>query len=91
MKKSELIEAVHDKAGEGLSRKTTAEVIDATFKKIQDSIVGDDRFFMPGFGTFAKKHREARTGLNPRTKQPLEIPSSNTVGFKVAAGLKNNL
>ena len=91
MKKSELIEAVHDASGEGLSRKVTAEVIDATFKKITESIVSDDRFFMPGFGTFTKKHRAARTGLNPRTKQPLEIPASNTVGFKVAAGLKSTL
>ena len=91
MTKQELVEKVHDAAGEGHSRKLTGEVIDATFTSIAKSIMDDGKFFYPGFGTFTVKERKARTGRNPRTGDEIAIPASKTIGFKVAAGLKGSL
>ena len=91
MTKQELIEAVHAKAGGELTRKATGEVVDAVFTAVAGSIKDDGKFYMPNFGTFQVKERAARTGRNPRTKKPIKIEATKTVGFKAATALKENL
>lgn len=92
MTKSQLIDAIHANAGEGLSRKAVGEIVDATFDGIVTSLKsGTDKFQIPGFGTFQVKERKARVGRNPRTGEELKIPASKAVTFKVAAGLKREL
>jgi len=91
MTKQELIEAVHAKAGGELTRKATGEVVEAVFDAVKSSIKDDGKFYMPGFGTFQLKERAARTGRNPRTKKPIKIAATKTVGFKAATALKGNL
>lgn len=91
MTKAELVEMVHEQAGEGLSRKTTVDVLEAVFATMGKSLVEDGRFAVPGFGTFTVKARKARKGRNPRTGEEIDIPASKTVGFKVSAGLKSQL
>lgn len=92
MTKHELIDAVHDTVGGDVSKRVTGEVIDATFKALATGLVGEEgRVFIPGFGTFTVKERAARTGRNPRTGDEIQIAASKTVGFKVAAGLKDKL
>jgi nucleoid DNA-binding protein len=91
MTKQELVERVHEATGEGLSRKRTAEVVDAIFRTIVDSVRDDGKFFHPGFGTFVVRERKARMGRNPRTGDPMEIAGSRTVTFKAAQQLRDNL
>ena len=91
MTKSELIEAVHAKAGGELTRKATGEVVDAVFASVAKSITADGKFFMPSFGTFSVKERKERTGRNPRTKKAIKIAATKTVNFKAATDLKNSL
>lgn len=91
MTKSELIDAIHEKAGDQditLTKKATGELLDIVFTTISGSIKKEKRFSYPGFGTFTVKHRKAREGRNPRTKEPIKIPASNNVGFKAAPALK---
>ena len=40
-----------------------------------------------GFGTFATKTREARTGRNPKTGKAIAIPASKTVAFKASSNM----
>ena len=96
MKKQEFINAVRTNSELNITNKLAGEVIESTFNEITNIIQGDNgKFSYPGFGTFALKARNARTGINPKTKAAITIPASNTVGFKVASGwktaLKNNL
>lgn len=91
MTKQELIEAVHAKAGGELTRKATGEVVEAVFDAVKASIKDDGKFYMPEFGTFQLKERAARTGRNPRTKKPIKIEATKTVGFKAATALKGSL
>ena len=42
-----------------------------------------------GFGKFEVKTRAARTGINPQTKETIEIPSSKVPGFKASKSLKD--
>lgn len=43
------------------------------------------------FGSFSVEHRDARTGTNPSTKEPMEIPAKNVIKFKAASVLKENV
>ena len=42
-----------------------------------------------GFGTFDVKTRAARTGLNPRTKETIQIPEAKVPSFKAGSALKD--
>ena len=47
--------------------------------------------FLTGFGIFEPKHREARTGRNPRTKEAVEIPASTVPVFKAGKAFKEKV
>ena len=48
-----------------------------------------DKVQLVGFGSFEVKKRAARTGLNPRTKETIEIPASAVPTFKAGKALKD--
>ena len=92
MTKSELINAGNEAAADAdieLTKKATGELIDILFDKVSAAINEEKRFSYPNFGTFTVKHRKAREGRNPRTKEPITIPASNTVNFKPSPTLKD--
>ena len=87
MNKSDLIEAIADhadqtKADAGRALEGFCEAITAAMKKGEDVA-------QVGFGSFAAKAREARTGRNPATGAEIQIPASRTVGFKPGKALKD--
>ncbi|MCU0662802.1 MAG: HU family DNA-binding protein [Myxococcota bacterium] len=91
MTKAELIDAIAQSKSvpEGLSKKAIQAVVDSTFEEMRKSIKKDERFSFPGFGTFSKKKRSARTGRNPQTGEEIKIKAQTTVGFKPAQALKD--
>lgn len=94
MTKAELIDAVNKRAADAgveLTKKDTRELVDIVFETVATSIEDEQRFSYPNFGTFNVKHRKAREGRNPRTGKPIKIPESNTVGFKPAPALKDQI
>lgn len=56
---------------------------------IADALERGEEVTLQGFGTFSVKHRAARPGRNPATGAPVQIPASNTVGFKPGKSLKD--
>lgn len=60
------------------------DIIVSTLKK------GDD-VAITGFGTFAAKKRAARTGVNPRTGEKLQIPAMTVPKFKAGKSFKDAL
>ena len=58
---------------------------------ITNGLISDAKVQIQGFGTFQTKHRKARMGINPQTKQPMQIPASKTVGFKPGQDLKSKV
>jgi nucleoid DNA-binding protein len=73
----------------GLSKKDTEAVITATLASITEALQNDDKVQLVGFGSFEVKKRAARTGLNPRTKETIEIPASAVPTFKAGKALKD--
>lgn len=91
MNKAQLIAKIHEQAGEGLSPEQTAEIVDTILAVIAQSLQQDQRFSVPGFGSFSVRPRAARTGRNLHTGEAIEIPASNAVGFTPAQALKGRL
>jgi DNA-binding protein HU-beta len=89
MNKTDLIEAV---AAELKGNKQqAASAVDAVLAAITAGLKNDDKVAIAGFGTFVKKQRAARQGINPATKAPITIAASTTATFKPASALKDAL
>jgi DNA-binding protein HU-beta len=43
---------------------------------------------LPGFGSFVPTERKARTGRNPRTGEPVDIPAAKSARFTVGTKFK---
>lgn len=87
MNKTELVAAVAAKAE--LSKKDAEAAVNAVFDSVKDALAEGDKVSLIGFGTFSVKTRAARTGLNPRTKEAIEIPESKVPAFKAGSALKD--
>ena len=87
MNKTELVAAVAAKAE--LSKKDAEAAVRAVFDSVKDALAEGDKVSLIGFGTFSVKTRAARTGLNPRTKETIEIPESKVPAFKAGSALKD--
>ena len=89
MNKGQLIEKVASDLG---STKTAAsKAIESVIKCIAEGIKEEDAVTISGFGTFSRKLRAARTGVNPSTGKPMQIKASKTVGFKPSQTLKEKI
>ena len=74
-----------------LSRKRAAEIVDALFEKIKESLVKGEDVRIFGFGKFQVKFKWARKGRNPQTGETIIINSRRTVSFKVSRKLREKM
>jgi len=88
MNKTELIETIAQRTD--LAKKDVQAVLD-TFEDIAGDVVakGGDALTIPGFLKFEQTHRKARTGRNPQTGEPIDVPASNAAKVTAGAKLKN--
>lgn len=89
MNKSELIEAVASSAS--LSKKDSEAAVNAVFETITNTLAKEEKVVLVGFGTFEVRHRAARVGRNPATKEEIQIPASKAPAFKAGKGLKDKV
>ncbi len=87
MNKAEFVEAVAAKSD--MSKTDAASAVDAVLDSVADALKQGNQVTLVGFGTFLVRKREARTGRNPRTGEPLEIAASNVPSFKAGKALKD--
>ncbi|MDE5848225.1 MAG: HU family DNA-binding protein [Muribaculaceae bacterium] len=85
MNKTDLINEVAAKAG--LSKVDAKKAVDAVFESIEQAIANEDKVQLIGFGTFAVQEKPAREGINPRTKEKIQIEAKKVVKFKAADNL----
>ena len=87
MNKTELVSAVAAKAE--ISKKDAEKAVAAVIDAVVDTLKSGDKVQLVGFGTFEVRERNARTGLNPRTKEKIEIPASKLPVFKAGKAFKD--
>lgn len=100
MTKAELIDRIarsRDLPPE-VTKKIVAKILDLAFSELSGYFVrarvtrtSNPRFTFPKFGTFTKKQRSGRRGVNPRTLEPIEIEACETVDFKPSVELKRQM
>lgn len=89
MNKAELVEEVAGKVG--LTKKETNNIVDAITSAITDSLARNEKVALVSFGTFELRRRKGRTGVNPQTRERLDIPAKNVVRFKAGKGLRERV
>ena len=89
MNKSELVDSVANMTD--LSKKDSEAAVNAVLETITESLVREEKVALVGFGTFETKHRAARKGRNPTTKEEIKIPASKAPVFKAGKGLKDKV
>ena len=87
MRKPELAAAIAESAD--LSKDKAGQVLNVILDEITNSVAKGEDVALIGFGTFTVRERAARTGKNPQTGAPLQIPASKNVAFKPGKGLKD--
>lgn len=89
MNKNELIAAMAEKSE--LTKKDAEKALTAFVEAVEDALKEGDKVQLVGFGTFEVKTRAARTGINPQTKEPVEIKASKAPVFKAGKAFKDAL
>ena len=87
MKKTELIAAIAEKSA--LSKQDAEKALTATLDTIVEAVAAGDKIQLTGFGTFEQRQRNARTGVDPRTGNSIEIPASKVPAFKAGKAFKD--
>lgn len=86
MNKTDLVNAIAAEAQ--LSKADAKKALDATLNAISGALKAGDKVALIGFGTFAVNERPARTGINPATKEKIQIAAKKVIKFKAGAELQ---
>ena len=85
MNKTELIAAVAAKAE--VSKAEAQKILDAAMDVTAETLKNGESVQLIGFATLSVVEKAARKGINPATKQVIEIPAKKAVKFKAGAKL----
>jgi DNA-binding protein HU-beta len=85
MNKTEFIQAVSEKAG--LSKADSKKAVDAFICTVTEELKAGNKIALLGFGSFSVAEKAARKGINPKTKEPIDIPARKSVKFKTGSEL----
>jgi DNA-binding protein HU-beta len=89
MNKGELVDAVAEKAN--VTKKEADAIISATIETIMESVAGDDKVTLVGFGSFEPRLRKAREGRNPKTNEKMIIPETTVPAFSAGKAFKDKV
>lgn len=94
MNKKELIDALHETTNlptdqPPVTKSAIERVLDALGGVVQVELAEGNEVSLPGLGKLAVTTRAARTGRNPQTGAPVEIPARRVPTFSAAKALKD--
>jgi len=86
MNKADLVEEVADRTG--LTKKTSREAVNAVISAMIDCLAREEKVTLVGFGAFQVMERKARRGVNPQTREAINIPAKKVAKFKAGKSLR---
>ena len=89
LSKKDIIAAVAEHTA--LSKVNVESVLDSFVELIQESLTEKIELAYPGLGKFSVTERAARTGRNPATGEPVEIPANTVPKFTPSKALKDSV
>lgn len=63
----------------------------AVLKGVSDSLASGNSVVLAGFGSFVVGRRKAREAVDPRNKNPIQIPAKKVVKFKPSLALNKKV
>ncbi len=89
MNKTELIDKIA--AGAGITKAQAKSALEATTDALKETLIAGDKIQLVGFGTFSVNERPAREGINPATKEKIQIAAKKVAKFKAGADFADAL
>lgn len=89
MNKNELVKAIAAETGQ--SATAVSEMLGAFEGVVTKAVASGDKVTLPGFLTFDRAERAARTGRNPATGAEISIPASTVPRVKAGKTFKDTV
>lgn len=86
MTKADIIERVNENCG--FSKKESADMVEAVFSLIKQTLESGENLKISGFGSFVIKSKADRRGRNPQTGETITIEARRVLTFKSSAVLR---
>ena len=80
MNKSDLVRYVSDKTM--ITENDANIIVDVFIDGMRKSLDSGDKVTIKNFGTFFLQNRKARSAVDPRNQEPIEVPAKTVVKFK---------
>lgn len=74
-----------------LSKREAGTAIDTVFDSIARAVAKGEKVSIPGFGSFERRKRAARTARNPQTGAAIKVPATSVPAFKAGKGFKESV
>lgn len=87
MTKDKMIEGIM--RASGISKANVERFYDGLVILARKELQNKGEFVLPGLGAFKVRVRKARIARNPRTGEPVKVPSKKVVRFVAYSGLKD--
>lgn len=87
MTKADLVARISEEAG--ISKKAAGIAIDSVVAVIHEVLKKGEKIRITDLGSFSVVKRQARQGVNPRTRKPIKIPATKAPKFTAAKALKD--
>lgn len=88
MNRAELVDAVASITGQ--TKQQTHDAVNAILHTVTGALSKGERVMLVGFGTFERRNRKARSGVNPQNpRQKLTIAAAKVPAFRAGQELKN--
>ena len=87
MNRSDLVQLLSDRFSQ-LALGDAKTAVSIILEAMNSAMVRGHRIEIRGFGSFSVIHRAARTGRNPRSGAPVQIPAARVLHFKPGKALR---
>jgi integration host factor beta subunit len=72
-----------------ISKQEAEAGVNLFFQTIKEALERGEEIELRGFGSFRFRQRQARSGRNPRTGEPVKVPPKKVLYFKPSKLLKS--
>jgi DNA-binding protein HU-beta len=88
MNRADLVDSIAEATGQ--SKMQVQQTVAALLHSVTGALAKGDRVTLVGFGTFERRQRQARVGVNPQNpKQKLKIEAARVPAFRAGQELKD--